>query len=123
LEVWWNNEAARSDMALIVINGQSTWSSPKGVRLGLPLAALEKLNGKPFLLSGLDADNMSAVTDWQGGALAKLPGDCKMSVRLALDAKAPDAARAELAKAKSLASSDVNMRAAKPVVREILIGY
>lgn len=30
LEVWWLNEAARSSTYLIVINGQSTWSAPKG---------------------------------------------------------------------------------------------
>src|SRR5215510_11100839 len=31
LEVWWDNEAARSGTYLIVINGQSTWNAPKGL--------------------------------------------------------------------------------------------
>jgi TolA-binding protein len=30
LEVWWQNPAARSGTYLIVINGQSTWTAPKG---------------------------------------------------------------------------------------------
>src|SRR5262245_60764503 len=33
LEVLWQNEASRSDTHLIVINGQSTWTAPKGLRL------------------------------------------------------------------------------------------
>ena len=88
LEVLWQNEAARSDTSLIVITGQSTWTGPKGLRLGLTLAALEKLNGKPFRLSGFDQPDGSAVLDWQGGALASLPGGCKVGIRLAADRKA-----------------------------------
>lgn len=123
LEIWWSNEGARADTSLIVINGQSTWSAPKGVRLGLTLAAIEKLNGKPFLLSGYGVDNSSSVTDWQGGALASLLGGCKMSVRFSADAKAPTEARNAVAGDKSFPSSDVNMRAVSPKAIEILIGY
>lgn len=123
IEVWWSNEASRSDLALIVINGQSTWNAPKGVRIGLSLAALEKINGKPFMLSGFDSENASAVSDWQGGALASLPGGCKISVRFAPDPKAPAEARSEVSGDKTLASSDVNMRAVSPKAIEILIGY
>src|SRR5712671_5910398 len=43
---------ARRQTSLIVINGQSAWTAPKGLRLGLPLAALEKLNGRPFRMRG-----------------------------------------------------------------------
>src|SRR5262249_15137165 len=57
LEVLWVNETSRSGTHLIVINGQSTWTGPKGLHLGLAIAALEKLNGKPFSLAGFDQDN------------------------------------------------------------------
>ena len=122
LEVLWNNDASRTDMSLIVINGQSTWSAPKGLRLGLPIAAIEKLNGKPFQLAGFDQDNAGAALDWQGGALEKLPGGCKMSVRLVPDPKASDDARKEAGGA-TLMSSDASVRAVKPTIAEILIGY
>ena len=89
----WQNEAARTDISVIVIAGQSTWSGPKGLRLGLTLAALEKVNGKPFRLSGFDQADGGAVIDWQGGALASLPGGCKVGVRLAADRKAAATAR------------------------------
>jgi hypothetical protein len=122
LEVLWQNEAARSDVSLIVITGQSQWSAPKGLRLGLALAALEKLNGKPFKLSGFDQPDGGSALDWQDGALAALPGGCKVGIRLAPDRKAsPDALAA--AAGKEFLSNDAAMRAAKPVIAEIVLGY
>ncbi|NVO17268.1 MAG: hypothetical protein HXX10_24850, partial [Rhodoplanes sp.] len=122
LEVLWQNEAARSDTSLIVITGQSTWTGPKGLKLGLGLAALEKLNGKPFKLSGFDQADGGAVMDWQGGALASVPGGCNVGVRLAADPKAADAAKAQAA-GKELVSTDAGIKGVKPTVVEILFGY
>src|SRR5262245_15692119 len=122
LEVLWQNEASRSDTHLIVINGQSAWSGPKGLRLGLALPALEKLNGKPFRLSGFDQPNGGSVIDWDGGALDRLPGGCRVGMRLVPDAKATEAARNDLM-GKEFASNDPKIRAAKPIIAEIIIGY
>ena len=122
LEVLWKNEAARTDTAMIAINGQSAWTAPKGLRLGLAIAALEKLNGKPFTLSGFDQPNGGSVIDWQGGALASLPGGCSVGIRLTPDDKAPEAARGAVA-GKQLVSSDAVVRAAKPKIAEIIVGY
>jgi hypothetical protein len=122
LEVLWQNEAARADTHLIVINGQSTWTAPKGLRLGLALAALEKLNGKPFKMSGFDQPNGGSVSDWQGGALETLPGGCRLGIRLVPDAKATEAARNEVL-GKEFLSNDAKMRAVRPIIAEIIIGY
>jgi hypothetical protein len=123
LEIWWQNPASRSGTYLILINGQSTWSAPGGLKLGLTLADLEKLNKKPFKLKGFDKDNTATVSDWDGGALAKMPGDCKSGVSLQPDAKAPPDAVKELSADKEYSSSDPQMRELKPRVSEILIGY
>ena len=122
LEVWWQNEAARSGTYLIVINGQSTWTAPKGLRLGLGLAAIEKLNGRPFKLKGFEKDGGS-VTDWQGGGLVSLPGGCKVGVKFAPDSKAPETVLAETSVGTEFDSSDAAMRAARPAVAEIILGY
>ena len=122
LEVLWQNEAARSDTSVIVITGQSTWTGPKGLRLGLTLSALEKLNGKAFRLSGFDQPDGSAVLDWQGGALASLSGGCKVGIKLAPDRNAA-AAALKAAGGKELGSSDAAVRAVKPTVAEIILGY
>jgi hypothetical protein len=121
LEVWWENEASRTGTYLIVINGQSAWSAPKGLKLGLALAALERLNGKPFKV-GAFKGNEASVSDWQGGALESLTGGCKMGVSLRADAKAASQAIEE-AGAGELASNDATLKGIKPVVAEIIVGY
>jgi hypothetical protein len=123
LEVWWSNPAARSEIHLIVIGGQSTWTAPGGMRLGQTLDQVEKLNHKPFKLKGFDKDRMATVSDWDGGALAALPGDCNPGLSLRADPKAPAGAISALSADKEYSSSDPAIRAAKPTVSEILIGY
>jgi hypothetical protein len=123
LEIWWQNPANRSGTYLILINGQSTWSAPNGLKLGLTLAELEKLNHKPFKLKGFDKDGTATVSDWDGGALSKIPGDCKSGVSLQPDSKATPDAVAALTADKEYSSNDPQMRELKPHVSEILIGY
>ena len=123
LEVIWAKDAGRSEPSVIAINGKSQWGAPKGMKLGLPLAALEKANGRPFKLSGFDAEGHAGVADWEGGALGSISGGCKMGMRLAADPKTPKEARAAVAGDKEILSSDAGVRALKPMVMEILIGY
>jgi hypothetical protein len=123
LEVWWTNPAARSQTYLIVINGKSGWTAPGGMKLGLTLAQLEKLNHKPFKVKGFDKDGTASVSDWDGGLLANLAGGCKSGMSLQADPKAAPDAIAALSADKEYSSSDPAMRAVKPTVSEILIGY
>jgi hypothetical protein len=123
LEVWWANAAGRSETYLIVINGKSTWTGPGGMKLGLTLTQLEKLNHKPFKIKGFDKDGVATVSDWDGGALATLPGGCKSGLSLHADPKVSPDALSELTADKEYSSSDDAIRAVKPVVTEILIGY
>ena len=122
LEVLWNNDAARSGTSLIVIGGQSQWAAPKGLKIGMAIAALEKANGKPFKLSGLDQPNGGSVVDWDGGALDSLPGGCKVGVRLAPDPKAPETARGG-AGGKEFLSNNAALKPAKLGIAEIILGY
>src|SRR5262249_2129909 len=87
LEVWWSNPTARSDIHLIVITGQSDWTAPGGLRLGLALAELEKLNHKSFKLKGFDKNGVATISDWGGGELASLAGGCKSGASLRADPK------------------------------------
>jgi len=123
LEVWWSNPVERSGTYLIDIKGKSLWAAPGGMRLGLNTAQLEKLNHKPFKLKGFDKNGIATVTDWDGGELAALPGGCKSGVSLAADPKASADAVAALSSDKEYSSADPAIRAVKPTVSEILIGY
>ena len=123
LEVLWDDDVTRAGTRIIAITGQSTWTAPKGLHLGLPLAALEKLNGKPFKLQGFGKDGMAPISDWNGGSFNTWPGDCKLGLRLKADPKASADARAAVAADKEFLSSDAAVRALKPVVGEILLAY
>ena len=123
LEVWWSDRDKRKDVYLIAINGSSTWTGPGGLRLGLSLADLEKLNRKPFKLRGFDKDNTATVSDWDHGALAALSGGCKAGVILSAEAKAPAEVLAVLPVDREFSSADEALRAVRPSVIEILIGY
>ena len=123
LEVLWDDDAQRSGTRMIVIDGQSTWSAQKGVHLGLPLAALEKLNGKPFKLMGFQQNGMAIVSDWNGGALGSLTDGCRVGVQLKPDPKAPAGALDAASGDREFASGDPAIKAAKPTVGEIIVAY
>jgi hypothetical protein len=123
LEVWWSDMDKRKDVYLIAINGSSTWTGPGGLRLGLSLADLQKLNRKPFKLRGFDKDKTATVSDWDHGALAALSGGCKAGVILSAEAKAPPEVLAALPADSEFSSADEALRAVRPAVTEILIGY
>jgi hypothetical protein len=123
LEVWWSKPASRSDTHLIVINGQSDWIAPGELHLGLTLAELEKLNGKPFKLSGFDKDRVATLSDWNGGQLATLAGGCKVGISLRADPKTTASTLSGLTADRGFTSSDAALRAANPTVSEILVAY
>jgi hypothetical protein len=122
LEVWWSNPN-RTGLYLIDIAGKSVWTGPNGLRLGLNLPALEKLNHKPFKLKGFDKDGVATVTNWDDGALAALPGGCKASVNLHADPKSSKDAVSAISTDNEFSSADPSIQAVKPTVSEILIGY
>jgi hypothetical protein len=122
LEVWWK-DATSGGTHLIVITGQSDWTAPGGLRLGLALAELEKLNHKSFKLKGFDKNGVATISDWGGGELASLAGGCNSGVSLRADPKVSAKIIGALSPNKEYASSNPQMRAAKPTVSEILIGY
>ena len=119
LEVWWSNPN-RTGTYLIDIAGKSIWTGPLGLRLGLTLEQLEKLNRKPFKMKGFDQDDVASVSSWDGGALASLEGGCKAGVNVHSNASA---AASELPAKDEYSSNDPALRALKPTVSEILIGY
>jgi hypothetical protein len=123
LEVVWTKPETRTDMRVIAINGQSTWTAPKGLKLGMTLAAVEKLNGKPFRLTGFDKDTGGTVQSWDAGALAELPGGCKVALRFEPDPKISPEVRKDVAVSREFESDDTAMKKAVPKVVEILIGY
>jgi hypothetical protein len=120
LEVWWSKPANRSQTHLIVINGQSDWIAPGELHLGLTLAELERLNGKPFKLTGFDKNKITTAADWDGGQLSTLSGGCKIGISLRANSTSTVG---DLPADRAFKSDDSSLRAANPTVSEILIAY
>ena len=120
LEVWWRN-ANRTGTYLIDIADKSIWSGPEGLRLGLTLPELQKINRKPFKIGKFDAEGNANVADWDSGALSSLAGGCKAGVTLHAHGKA--GAGGETPEGDQFVSDDAALRPLKATVSEILIGY
>jgi hypothetical protein len=124
LELFWADEKARRGLASLRLSEKSAWIAPNGLKIGMSLAAVEKLNGRPFALSGFDWDYGGSVVDWKGGTLdGKLPGGCIVQVRFTAGANAPEAAAEAVSGDRTFASNDRNMRAVAPVIGSLAFGY
>ena len=124
LELIWVDEKARRGLAAVNLSPTSRWIAPNGVRIGMTLAEIEALNGRPFVLSGFDWDYGGYVTDWKGGALdAAIPGGCKGQGRFTVPEGAPEAAASKVAGDREFPSSDKNMRLVKPIVGSLGFGF
>ena len=80
LEFIWSDEKLRRRPTMIRAKDQSAWAATNGIRIGMPLAEVEKMNGKPFKLSGFDWDYGGRVTDWQGARWASRSGAVAFSL-------------------------------------------
>ncbi|QUS41213.1 hypothetical protein RPMA_21975 [Tardiphaga alba] len=122
LEVTWQDDKKRSGLSSASVKKPSTWTGPEGIRIGMTLDEVAKINGQPFKLNGFEWDYGGYVVDLKG-KLASLPGGCSMTLRfspgMALDAKK----HAGLIGEKKLSSSDAKLLAVKPVLVSWSIGY
>ena len=122
LVVLWQDEAARVGPAAILIEGESQWIGPGGIRLGSTLAEVEAANGGPFDILGFGWDYGGSAGFTEGG-LANLPGGCVLSLTFDLgeNAQGPefDAIRGD----SEFRTDNPLMQKAAPTVSEIAVGY
>ena len=124
LEFIWQDERARRRPALITAKDQSAWAAANGIRIGTALADIEKMNGKPFKLSGFDWDYGGRVIDWRGGALAKpQPGGCTLGIEFVHPEDAPEESLTKVSGDREILSDDANMRAVEPYVAVMTFSY
>jgi hypothetical protein len=121
--VVWHDEKLRRHPATIRVDFKSGWHGARGLHVGSELAEVEKINGKAFKMMGFDWELGGRVSNWQGGALAKMPGGCEFRLGFNPWANAPDEARDKVSGEKEFLSSDPNMRSSKPTVSEIILSY
>ena len=124
LELMWSDERKRRGLVHVRLSETSTWIAPNGLKIGMTLTEVEKLNGKPFTLSGFDWDYGGYVTDWKGGALgADIRGGCTVQARFTVPEGAPEGPASKVSGDREFASTDKNMRAVKPVIGSLSFGF
>lgn len=90
----------------------------------MTLTGFERLNGRPFRLSGFGWDLWGRVTDWNGGALPQpLPGGCRDDVNFYPASKAPEKAMASVSGEESFSSKSRKMRDSRPIVKVIFVYF
>jgi hypothetical protein len=85
LAVTWDKERPSTiHICFATQTGPCRWHTASGIRVGLPMEELQKINGKPFQLTGYGVDEPGTVTSWRHGMLEEDPGACgHLVVRLA----------------------------------------
>lgn len=123
LEIIWSDEKARRGPT-IRANGRSAWATANGIRIGTALADIEKMNGKPFKLSGFGWDLGGRVLDWQDGALGKpQPGGCIIDIEFDHSKDAPEASLTRVTGDNEFLSDSADMRAVEPYVGAVTVSY
>ena len=118
--VWWDEEALDSPSFFTLAPADT---APGGLRLGMPLAEVEALNGEPFTMLGFGWDYGGAAS-FASGQLSALPGDCLLSVSFDPSTALPEGTDAEPIEGdKEVASNLPLLRAVEPVVYEVRFGY
>lgn len=75
LEVLWGDEIHRRLLASVLIRERSRWKGWREVHIGMSLKEVEALHEKPFkLTTDFNTDDSDTVTQWQGGAMERVPG-------------------------------------------------
>lgn len=97
----------------------SAWTGPGGIRAGATLDDVEKVNGRPFTISGFGWDYGGYVTDFKGGRLDKLTGGCVLSLRFDGDAL-PDGVSGD---GVMVDSNDPRLKDARVVVSDMSFGW
>ncbi len=122
LIVLWSDQESLRRPARIILLG-SAWSGPGGLKIGTPIETVEKVNGRPFVLYGFEWDYGGTIGSWNSGTLGNLPGGCTFSPIFETDDKAPAEAIDVVAGDSQFASDSKAMRAAKPRIRSLELGY
>lgn len=108
LQLIWKDGDPKKILSDVNVIG-SAWVFESGIRVGSTLLEVEKINGKPFMMSGFDWDYGGYAVDFQGGKLKNL------GLRFTYGTRQIDLS---LVGDKSISSGDSKLRALNPTVEK-----
>lgn len=107
LEIIWDPENEKKKVVFDVRVVGADWKFENGLKVGMTIEEVEKINGKPFKVAGFSWD-YGGYANFEGGKLA-----AKVSIRFN---PSTEEIPEYLVGDKELSSTDKKLRAAKPVV-------
>lgn len=117
VEIVWLDENKRRRPAEVLVYDPGPWRTPEGIGIGATLAEVEAANGRPFTLSGFGWDYGGSVLDWDGGRLAG--AGCRLLLRF----EPGGPYEGDVDGDREFRSDQTEMRAANPVVYQMLLMY
>jgi hypothetical protein len=112
LEILFDEESQEKEIIDVRIIGKG-WKFANGLKLGMNIAEVEKVNGKPYELSGFDWD-YGGYANFKGGKL-----EAKVSVRFSPTGEIDQSLSGD----KQIPSTNKKLRAAKVAVTEISVFF
>jgi hypothetical protein len=122
LVVLWHDEAARTHPAAIIIQEESSWIGPGGIRLGTTLAEAEAANGEPFRILGFGWDYGGSAS-FPSGTLAAIPGGCTLSLTFSPNEEELGPEYDSVLGDQEFLSDNALIRQLEPAVTQIAVGY
>ena len=120
---WRDVDGTRRLLSARVSGDISKWHTAENITLGTTIRAVEKSNGRPFLLLGFGFDGGGAVVSWTGGALSRRDvSGCHTEARFTPTQLIPRVAM-EVFNLQEYSSAHAGMQAAGIVVRGFGVSY
>lgn len=129
VEVLWKEPTLAGGPRIVRTRSErGSWETPLGLKIGLDLRSIERINRRPFRLAGFAWDYGGTVTSWEGGRLDEPPdATCRPRATLSPDDPGDDVAlwRAE----RQVLGSDIfssghpSMQLLNPKIHELFLFF
>jgi hypothetical protein len=122
LEIAWRDGSRGCHPSEILVRG-SGWQTTEGLHAGLRLIEVERLNGKPFSISGFGWDYGGGIWSWNGGRLGAYSPRNIHPFFEDPDASNEKPAYPALIGDREIATTDPALRSANPTLSLIRVGF
>lgn len=130
--VVWVDDEKRADPSMIMVNamwdaetgkitGAPIYATDEGVKAGMSIEDVEKINGKPFKLSGFGWDYGGSPQSFEGGKLQQAD-DAKCWLSMTFTTTADQVPESVLGEGEIMSNAKDTL-AAKPVVGQFMLSY
>ena len=81
LYLYFHDEQMHALSLVRVLDEESRWKLPSGVRMGMPLSEIVERNGARIQFSGFGWDYGGTISNWNNGRLQPMPGQGRFALR------------------------------------------